>query len=90
MKAINFRGANKIYGPPLNWDRERDGECLRLPVMEAAGVCLSAWKPSEQELAQLAAGGAIVLQVYGVQPPVALSVQTVEEFRVASERGEDK
>jgi hypothetical protein len=36
--------------------------------------CVSAWKPSAQELEVLNAGGFVELQVWGWQCPIALSV----------------
>lgn len=85
MRAINFEGVTHFFGKPENWDTERDGVCLTLPVqvVSAFGDSLelvSMWKPTAEELKQLAAGACVRLAVFGGQPPVMLSVETVSEL----------
>lgn len=79
MKWIEPEGKNVDFGPPANWDQERDGTCGTLPlrrVKERGGYFYhySAWKPTSDELAQLNAGGVIELCCVGVQPPVSIDV----------------
>lgn len=74
-------GANRLFGPPRDWDEQQSGPCTRLHVRinPDAGTCASAWEPTPEELAALNAGGSIVLTIHGGQPPVSLHVETPEE-----------
>ena len=77
MTPVEFKGQNKVYTKPKNWD-EKDGDCGDLPVFEGQDtlghrVIVSAWKPSEEDLKALNEGKPLYLQIVGVaQPPVAL------------------
>lgn len=69
---------NDVLGAPKGWDQ---GElpCSALPItrikVEGMAAVVSYWRPSENELAILAAGGSIALTVLGVSmPPVMLAV----------------
>lgn len=74
MKPVKFEGMNCTYTAP---------DCEDLPARcELEGEhlsVLSAWKPSEEDLKLLNAGGCVCLSVLGGQPPVALWVQEVTE-----------
>ena len=69
---MKFEGANCTYTASgcedLPAHHELDGE--RLSVT-------SVWKPSQEDLEALNAGGCICLNVLGGQPPVAMWVQEV-------------
>jgi hypothetical protein len=65
-------GATHVLGAPAGWDHARDGHCGKLAIRAAEGCCLSAWEPTPEELAILSAGGSVILQVVGGQPPVML------------------
>jgi hypothetical protein len=63
------------FGPPADWVPEAHGECGTLwvaDVLDAAGQPFmeTMWRPSEVEIAALAAGGHIVLGVRGTVHPV--------------------
>lgn len=75
MRPVEIDGATHMFGAPKAWLAERHGECGMLPVRRDGDTYASAWRPSADDLAVLQAGGAIVLTVYGLQPPVALAVQ---------------
>lgn len=47
-------------------------------TQEGSLVCVSRWEPSEEERRQIAAGGDILLYVWGHQVPVALGTITTE------------
>lgn len=72
MEPVKFHGANTTFTAP---------GCGDLPAL----VCTengktsvtSCWRPSEEELAALNAGGYVCLNVLGGQPPVALWAQEV-------------
>lgn len=79
MRAIGIAGANKTFGAPAGWDSERHGVCASVEVRVNQGVHQTAWKPSEEDLAILKAGGHIVLSVVGSQPVVALETAPASE-----------
>ena len=73
MEPVKFKGANCVYTAP---------ECKDLPACEQKDEnygfsVTSCWKPSEEDLAILNAGGCICLTVAGGQPPVSLWTQEV-------------
>lgn len=74
MNKALIEGATNNPGAPAGME----GTCGRLPIRvdrDEDGVrCLSAWKPTPEELAILTDGGYVVLHVVGWQPPVALTV----------------
>lgn len=78
LNAVHWLGA------PLGWKPDSDGDCGHLAIRTSGdprhgnGWCESAWEPTPAELAQLNAGGSIILRVVGWQPPVALYVERAE------------
>lgn len=78
MDAIDFKGKNKVYGKPKNWDEEKDGVCHNLHVFEGTdtlnhNVIISAWKPNEDDIKRINAGEPIFLQILGKSmPPVCV------------------
>lgn len=69
---------NAVLCAPAGWDQAQL-PCEALPItrieVEGMAAVVSYWKPSENELAMLAAGGSIALTVLGVtMPPVMLAV----------------
>lgn len=77
MNPINFKGAI-ILGAPKDWNPERDGECVGLPVVITrleGGITqfTSLWKPTDKERADIARGENIAISCYGHQVPIYLS-----------------
>lgn len=77
MKPCAINGYTHSPGAPLGWTPERNGECGILPLIyrpDAHGnmECVSAWKPTAEELEQLNNGGFVILSVVGWQVPVML------------------
>lgn len=72
MEPVKFPGVNVTYVAP---------GCKDLPTLvqgeEGKLQVISCWKPSEEDLAVLNAGGCVCLSVLGGQPPVALWAQEV-------------
>lgn len=71
---------NAVLGAPAGWDQAHL-PCDALPItrteVEGMPAVVSYWKPSDNELAMLAAGGSIALTVLGVtMPPVMLAVDS--------------
>lgn len=74
MKTALIERATHNPGAPAGME----DTCGRLPIRVVRDgdsiVCLSAWRPTPEELAVLLDGGYVVLQVAGWQVPVALFV----------------
>lgn len=80
-------GATRALGAPAGWNAERDGVCGTLPIRDSIyndgrgdryAMMESAWKPNPAEIAALAAGGSVILQIIGVSHPV-VSLYVIEE-----------
>jgi hypothetical protein len=79
MLPLHFAESNKVYKAPKDWDESIHGPCADLHTLEQNGTISSIWKPTEEELAILVAGGAIVLTLTSqYQPPVRLWTTPIE------------
>lgn len=67
-------GATTAFRAPEGWDDGEHGKCATLHARVDGGVISTAWEPTPDELALLVAGGSVILSIFGLQPPVALSV----------------
>lgn len=68
--------SNVMLGAPPGWDKEKDGECLALPVNRQPGQFTSYWQPSPEDIARICAGGHVRLTIYSdVHPPVWLDTE---------------
>jgi hypothetical protein len=82
MNFVDFPGTNHEFGKPQGI---RDDQCGTLRVhrgvTDVGGdmipISRSGWKPSEEDLARLNAGGLIYLDVFGMGHPM-VSVNTEE------------
>lgn len=64
-----------VLGKPKDWDEEKNGPCEGLPVVILEDGMYSLWKPDEQEIDALRAGGSICLKVGShAHPPVSIYV----------------
>jgi hypothetical protein len=80
MHFVDFPGTNHSFGKPQEM---RDDQCGTLRVKrgftdvggDVYPVNTSGWKPSEEDLARLNAGGLIYLNIFGSGHPV-VSVST--------------
>lgn len=84
MMPHHFIGQHRVLEAPKGYDHKAQGECIGLPVRFDAGTVISVWKPSEEDLARLNAGGGIVLGVLGGQPPVWLETCEASVLLVAA------
>jgi hypothetical protein len=78
MKPAMFREMTHVLGAPSDWDAEKKGECLGLPVAfnREAGTITSCWVPEPEDVAALAAGGRVYLTIVGsAHPPVAMTAK---------------
>lgn len=81
MRSVQIKDSAHNYGAPEHWDATRDGECgvLSVRVQEFGAnklrECVSAWRPTSEELALLVRGGVVILSIIGGQPPVMLTVE---------------
>ena len=78
MNQYQHHTNNDVLGAPEGWDQSQL-PCSALPITrtECDGIpaVVSYWKPTENELAILVAGGSIALWVIGsTMPPVILAV----------------
>lgn len=75
MKSLPLESPSRRIGPPQNWNHETDGICHTLEIWDVDGFMISAWQPSEAELARLNAGKPLLLHIQGgTHPVVGLSV----------------
>lgn len=80
MKNVPAHKATHKFGPPGNWDTEKDGECFDLHVRQGTHgernlpTFTSAWRPTEEELAKLLLGGEIEVTLVGTQTPMQVNV----------------
>ncbi len=63
-----------VYGPPLAWDADRDGECGTVEAVVHDGQVSVAWVPDEEDLAALANGGTVWVTVRGTLPVHSVAV----------------
>ena len=84
MEPLKIKNSNRVLGQPEAWNEERDGKCETLAVRaidltEGLPVIESAWRPTEDEMALLNAGGSVILRIFGNgMPPVQLYVEQSE------------
>ncbi len=76
MEVATIKGATHNPGAPLNWT-EANGACGALPIIYRTDShgnpeCVSAWKPTADELKVLNEGGFVILSVVGWQVPVSI------------------
>jgi hypothetical protein len=83
MEPLKISGANQYFGPPSDWQDTYERACGNLHVRVVGSSCQSAWRPTPDELAVLNAGGSVILEILGGQPPVALWVSDAME-RIAN------
>ena len=74
-----IQDATRVLGAPPSWDQQTELPCGALPVREMIVdrmPCLvSAWLPTEEEMAAIAAGAPVVLHIFSrLHPVVAIGV----------------
>lgn len=69
MQHIATKETTHTLGAPADWDVERLGTCVPLPVAVIDGNLHSFWLPSEEERAMIASGAPIRLVVAGLAHP---------------------
>ena len=75
MDPMELTDATRRLGAPAEWNHEKDGICHTLDIHDRDGWMISAWQPTEAELARIAEGKPIFLHIQGsAHPVVALSV----------------
>ncbi len=75
MTPGRIKGATHRMGAPKGWERDKHGHCADLYVRQDGNVYESAWEPTPDELAAIAAGKPIILRIVGSQPPVMIEVE---------------
>ncbi len=79
MDIVKHPSNTHTFGPPIDYDRDRDPPIISIPATVAhendAPVVRTFWKPTDLELAALRNGGTVCLTVMGESmPPVRLTV----------------
>ena len=79
MHTGHIQNATRTLGAPLDWDRETDGYCGKLPIRDevtsAGRTMISAWYPTPEERGRLQQGAPVYLYIVGsIHPPVAIEV----------------
>lgn len=82
MDVATIKGATHNPGAPRGWTAA-NGPCGSLPIVyqkDSHGnpECISAWKPTADELAELNNGGFVMLSVVGWQVPVSIFTGNAE------------
>ena len=82
MLPQRIQGATRVLGAPRDWDDAKHGPCMGLPVLDLPSEnqgpprMVSAWEPTPEEMAAIAAGGPVLLFITGhSHPVVSLGVQ---------------
>jgi hypothetical protein len=73
MNHTTHPSNTRRIGAPIGWDQSQvpcDALAVTDQVVEGEPVMVSFWRPTAEELAQLAAGGTVSLWIYGSQHPV--------------------
>jgi len=75
MNPLRHPKTNAELGKPADWNDERDGPCLGLPVVRSHDTdgmpCMdSYWRPTPVEMKALQDGGAVNLRVFSKVHPV--------------------
>lgn len=88
MISRRISGFTRLLGAPIGWRKDdpavaqlavRVSDLNRLdPLRGEMLVYATAWEPTPAELAALNAGGSIILNIVGGQPPVSLHVEDLE------------
>lgn len=85
MIAYHFEGETHVLEAPRDHDHERL-EVYGLPVRQSVTgqglIVQSVWKPTPEELEQLNAGGAVVVSIFGGQPPMDVVVCDAAPLRI--------
>lgn len=79
MRFTQHPSNNKVLGAPQGWD-QAELPCGALPVTMALDqglpVMISFWRPTDEEILQLARGGLVALFIHGTtHPVVAMAVE---------------
>jgi len=76
FKPINNEYTDKVLGAPKNWDSEKDGECIGLPVHCNGEVFFSWWKIDWKNRIKILFGKPVRLTIFSlVHPPVSLDTE---------------
>jgi len=87
MKPVQIAGFNNVLTAPPNWDKEKYGECVDLPIRAVADQyglvqLMSAWLPSHADLLKLKEGAPIILTLIGrMHPPVWIDVGSKKDIQ---------
>ena len=76
FEPINNEYTNKVLGAPENWDSEKDGECIGLPVQCDEECYYSWWAVDWKNRLKILFGKPVRLTIFSVShPPVSLDTE---------------
>jgi hypothetical protein len=83
MRSLHIEGANTLWGAPGDWKPENP-PCAdlwaRAETADGLPMLVTAWEPTPDDVAAIAAGAPIYLTIVGtVHPPVAVEVGPIPE-----------
>jgi hypothetical protein len=77
VKAIDTQLTNLVLGQPPDWNVEKYGKCVGLPVCDSDGMLFSWWRTTWKERLLILLGRPVRLcLVSRKHPPVSLDVTT--------------
>ncbi len=83
MRSLHIEGATTLWGAPKDWKPESPpcvGLWARAETNDGLLTLTTAWEPTPDELAAIAAGAPIYLTIVGTtHPPVAVGVGPIPE-----------
>jgi hypothetical protein len=80
LKSLSLTDVTRRFTAPTSWNVDRDGPCRTLEICDHEGFMISAWAPSTEERARIAAGAPLFLHIQGyTHPVVAMAVGVVPE-----------
>lgn len=90
MKSLPIENATRRLGAPKSWDHSEEGICHTLDIIDTDdGYMMSAWQPSEKELARMNAGEPLFLYIQGrAHPVVGFSVGYERPISTGNTTGE--
>lgn len=76
MIPISTDSTNLNLSKPSDWEEEKHGECIALPVSHYDGVYYSYWRPTFIERIKILFGNNIRVRICSeFHPPIALDVE---------------
>jgi hypothetical protein len=76
---LKHPNSNANYGAPKDWNAERDGECMTVPVIQTGAIIVMHIGFDPNELAALSSGGSLQLAFIGLDRLPVMNFRITEE-----------